>query len=204
MAKKEIDAKTILQKLSTIFKKDIYIVGSIYAIGGPITEKESSGVTYAILTPECVNAITQQFGKFQIIYFTDVKKAKSSLGQSEELLYVKTNFDKSEAKSILDTVSNISKIIGNISVWDKFNWTDNEVVALIDSGDMMTLFTDNKKIPELYVSKVVFPGLAKNNLDKLSYSVYQSKKIDQIYELVTSLDTEYFQIYTIIRYINVN
>ena len=203
MTTKKLDIATLLQKLSIVFTKDMYIIGSMYVINGPITEKESTGVNYCILTPECVDIIKERFGNINVIYFTDVKKAKASLGQIEEMLYIKTDFNKYNSKEILNKVDNIHNTISHVKSWSKFNWSDNEVAAMIN-GDMITLFTNDKNVPELYVSKVVFPGLGKNNVNNLEYSVYKSKKIDDVYELVTTLITDLFQIYTITRYINVN
>ena len=109
---------------------------------------------------------------------------------------------KDEEIVILNTIENLNNTIKKIESWEKFNWTDDEVVAILDGGNMITLFTDNKDIPELFVSKVVFPGIAKNNISSLYYAVYKSKDLKGVYELVTSLDIDIFQLYTITRFID--
>lgn len=199
--KKEIDIKSILNKLAVVFKKDMYIVNGLYCIGGNITEKETPGISFCILNADIAEKIKEAFGSYRILYIEDVKKEKAVIDEDKGQ-YLKVQFSKDEEKIILRNVDNTNNIIRKIEVWDKFNWTDDEVIAMIDSGEMIKLFTDNSKIPELYVSKVVFPGISKNNIESLFYSVYKNKDIDSIYELVTSLSTDIFQLYTITRFID--
>lgn len=203
MAKKQLTSKDILNKLSSIFKKDIYIVNNIYCIGGNITEKETTGISFCILNTDIAETLKEEFGNYRILYIEDIKKEKASL-ETDKGLYLKVKFSKNEEKVILNTIENLNNIIKRIDTWDKFNWTESEIVAILDSGDMITLFTDNKNIPELFVSKVVFPGIAKNNINSLYYSVYKSKDLKGIYELVTSLDVDIFQLYTITRFIDLD
>lgn len=199
--KKQLTSKDILNKLSGIFKKDIYIVNNLYCIGGNITEKETTGISMCILTTDIAEILKEEFGSYRIIYIEDVKKEKAVL-DTDKGLYLKVKFTKEEEKVILNNVDNLNNTIKKIETWEKFNWTDDEVVAILDSGDMITLFTDSKDIPELFVSKVVFPGIAKNNISSLYYSVYKSKDLKGVYELVTSLDIDIFQLYTITRFID--
>lgn len=199
--KKQLTSKDILNKLAGIFKKDIYVVNNLYCIGGNITEKETTGISMCILTTDIAEILKEEFGSYRIIYIEDVKKEKSVL-DTDKGLYLKVKFTKEEEKVILSNIDNINNTIKKIETWEKFNWTDDDVVAILDSGDMITLFTDSKDIPELFVSKVVFPGIAKNNISSLYYSVYKSKDLKGVYELVTSLDIDVFQLYTITRFID--
>lgn len=199
--KKELTTKDILNKLSGIFKKDMYIVNKIYCIGGNITEKETTGISMCILTADIAEKLSEEFGDYRIIYIEDVKKEKASLETGDKGMYLKLRFTKEEEKTIYNTIDSLNNIIKKIDSWEKFNWTEDEVVAILNEGDMITLFTDNKDIPELMVSKVVFPGIAKNNIDSLYYKVYKSKH-EGLYELVTSLDIDIFQLYTITRFLS--
>jgi hypothetical protein len=202
MAKKEITSKDILNKLATIFKRDIYIVNNIYCIGGNITEKETTGISFCILNSDIAETLKEEFGNYRIIYMEDVKKEKAALDSGDKGLYLKVKFSKDEEKTVLNSIENLNNIVKKIDKWDKFNWTEDELVAILSDGDMITLFTDNKDIPELFVSKVVFPGIAKNNIDSLYYSAYKNKDLKGVYELVTSLDCDMFILYTVTRFID--
>ena len=199
--KKELDSKSILNKLASIFKHDIYIVNNIYCIGGNITEKETTGISLCVLTADVAETLKEEFGNYRIIYIEDIKKEKAVL-DTDKQMYLKIKFTKDEEKMISSTLEGILNITKKITTWEKFNWTEDEVVAMLSDGDMITLFTGNKNIPELLVSKVVFPGIAKNNISSLYYSVYKSKDFKGVYELVTSLDIDIFQLYTITRFID--
>ena len=199
--KKELDSKSILNKLASIFKHDIYIVNNIYCIGGNITEKETTGISLCVLTADIAETLKEEFGNYRIIYIEDIKKEKAVL-DTDKQMYLKIKFTKDEEKMISSTLEGILDITKKITTWEKFNWTEDEVVAMLSDGDMITLFTGNKNIPELLVSKVVFPGIAKNNIDSLYYSVYKNKELEGVYELVTSLDVDIFQLYTITRFID--
>jgi hypothetical protein len=199
--KKQLDSKAVLTKLSSIFKHDVYIVNNIYCIGGNLTEKETTGISLCVLTADIADILKEEFGNYRIIYIEDVKKEKAVL-DTDKQMYLKIKFTKDEEKLISNTIENLNNIIKKIDKWEKFNWTDDEIVAMLSDGDMITLFTGNKDIPELFVSKVVFPGIAKNNIDSLYYSVYKNKDLKGVYELVTSLDIDIFQLYTVTRFID--
>lgn len=199
--KKQLDSKAVLTKLSSIFKHDVYIVNNIYCIGGNLTEKETTGISLCVLTADIADILKEEFGNYRIIYIEDVKKEKAVL-DTDKQMYLKIKFTKDEEKLIFNTIENLNNIIKKIDKWEKFNWTDDEIVAMLSDGDMITLFTGNKDIPELFVSKVVFPGIAKNNIDSLYYSVYKNKDLKGVYELVTSLDIDIFQLYTVTRFID--
>jgi hypothetical protein len=55
----------------------------------------------------------------------------------------------------------------------------------------------------LKVAKSLFPMVTDKNIDTLYYSII-SKKDAQVTEMVTSLSTDYFQVYNLIQYISLD
>jgi hypothetical protein len=65
----------------------------------------------------------------------------------------------------------------------------------------MNLFQDNKKIPEITISKSLFPLVTEKNVSDLYYNITTDKEYN---ELIVSLDFPLFQLYMVYKYIDIN
>ena len=196
----------VLTKLSNVYKSDMYIVNNRYCIGGPNTYKDGpAGKSLCILSDDVVDDIIDHFGQPQIIYFKDIKKAKATFNTEDEYMQIETSFDEKLKRSIPESKDLLMKTFKSIETWDHFNFTEDQVKALFNDGEIVTLFSDNKNVPEIYVTKDIFPLVSDKNINTLFYSVGKQKHNQKqgINYLYLSLGTDYFQLYKEIAYIKV-
>ena len=198
---KEITVPDVLLKLSYIFSKDMYLINSIYCIGGTETEDSTVGKTICRLSPNITDIFVDYFGNSPAIYFDNLKKAKSVYGTEEEYKYIKVQMEDRYKKQLYDRKDNLMKIIDSIKSWDQFTLTEEQITAVIDNGETITLFEDNNEIPDVLVSKTIFPMIKSKDFANLYYSVSKARNLKNMYILVLSYDHEIFQYYNIIYYL---
>lgn len=195
---------TVLMKLATIYKYDMYLINCRYCVNGPITSKDGpAGKTLCILTDDVVDDVIDHFGQPSVIYFKNVKKAKAAFNTEDEYMQIETSFDEKTKKSISESRDLLMKTFKSIDTWNQFNFTEDQIKALFTNGEIVTLFSDNKDIPEVYVTKDIFPLVTDKNINTLYYAVSKQKHKQDINYLYLSLDSDYFQIYKEIAYIKV-
>lgn len=191
----------LLTKLSNVFKKDMYIIQSLHCIGGDSSESENAGKAIVTLDKDMSDSIKDYFGDSAVIYFNDIKKAKAAFDTEEEYLYIKISMEEKDKKAIFEKRDSLLKIVQNISDWKHFNFTDNQLKALFDDSEMILLFSDNPDIPEVYITKSLFPLVTRKDITNLYYSAFKTRNIKNTYTLVTSFDFDYFQVYNIFYYL---
>jgi len=198
--KKEITVPDVLNKLSTIFTKDMYLVQNRYCIGGNETEDETIGKSICILSPDIVDIFIDYFGNTQVIFFENIKKAKSAFGTEDEYKYVKVRMEERNKKQHIDAKDNLMKVIDSIKGWSQFNFTEEELHSIMDEGTTVTLF-NNSDVPPVTVSKSIFPSIKAKDFDSLYYNVSKTRNLKNTYTFVLSYDHEIFQFYNILYYI---
>lgn len=198
---KEITVPDILTKLSNIFTKDMYLIDSRYCIGGNETNDESVSKSICILNPDISDIFIDYFGNSSVIFFENIKKAKTAFGTEDEYQYVKTHIEERNKKQLIDNRDNLMKTISNISGWEQFNFTDTEIESIMTDGSVTTLFKDRNDVPEVTVSKSIFPFIKAKDFDKVYYNVSKAKNLKNMYVLIVSYDHVQFQFYNIIYYL---
>lgn len=194
----------ILVKLSNIYKEDLYIIHSMYCIGGISSEEQSVGKCFCILTKDKSNDIKDYFGDIPIIYFKNIKKAKEALSTEKEYRYVQTYVDDKTRKELIDKKDEFLSVIKNIKEWQQFQFTEEQVKALIKDNERVTLFTNNPKVHNLEITKCVFPMITEKGLSTLTYTIFKTKNVKNTYTLITSMAHDYFMIYNFIHYIKLD
>lgn len=194
----------ILLKLSSVYKEDLYIINSMYCIGGILSGEQAVGKSFCILDKEKSDDIKDYFGNLPVIYIKNVKKAKEYYSTEYEYQYIQTQVEEKVKKELNDKRDEYLNNIKNITEWKQFNFTEDEIKALIDDNERIVLFSNEKSIPSLEVTKCVFPLINKKYLDSLMYTVGKTKNIKNTYTLITCMTHEYFQIYNFIRYIKLD
>ena len=194
----------ILLKLSNVYKEDLYIVNSMYCIGGLLSEDQAIGKSFCILEKDRSDDIKDYFGNLSTIYIKNVKKAKEFYSTEFEYQYVNSNLEEKVKKEMNERKDEYLNAIKAVKDWHQFNFTDEEIKLLLEDNERITIFKNDENIPSLEVTKCVFPMLTNKNLNTLVYSVGKTKNVKNTYTLITSITHEYFQIYNFIRYIDLS
>lgn len=123
-------------------------------------------------------------------------------GKVVENEYFKYINSEEEKSNIFKERDKYLKLTLNIPSWKRFEFTDNQLKAMIDENSRITLFSNDKDIPEIYISKSLFPTVIHKELEKLFYQVIKSNSIENGYDLVVNYNKDDFQIYMIFTYLN--
>lgn len=186
----------LMTKISNVFKSDLYILNNKYCIGGAESEDKNITQIVCILTPDCSELIKETFQESDVIYIKDVKKVKDNI---EEFSSLKI-FD-SEKKDLIKQRDKVLDFALKVDNWKSFEFSDEDIESIFSDGKAYELFTENDKIPSVTVSKSLFPMVKEKVANFLYYQIYIPENEDDLIHLITSFDTEWFQIYNLIQYI---
>lgn len=192
------DFNIVATKISSIFKNDIFIMNYMYCVGGIESESKNESQILLLFDTDVIEILKELFPDNPYIWITDIKGIKTDFNSCVKYL------DKENGLEFeLKRVQRLVDIMNNIKSWNTFDFTQEEKNSLLDERDTLILFKDNDKIPSLKVAKSLFPMVTDKNIDTLYYSII-SKKDAQVTEMVTSLSTDYFQVYNLIQYISLD
>lgn len=186
----------LMTKISNVFKSDLYILNNKYCIGGPESEDENITQIVCLLTPECSEIIKQTFPDSDVVYIKDVKKIKDNFDDFSSLKIFET-----EKKDLLKRRDKILDLALKVDTWNSFEFTEDDIIDIFKEGMTYELFTNNDKIPSVTISKSLFPMVKEKGANSLYYQIYIPESDDDLIHLITSFDTEWFQIYNLIQYI---
>jgi hypothetical protein len=170
----------------------------MYCVGGIESESKNESQILLLFDTDVIEILKELFPDNPYIWITDIKGIKTDFNSCVKYL------DKeNELEFELKRVQRLVDIMNNVKSWNTFDFTQEEKNSLLDERDTLILFKDNDKIPSLKVAKSLFPMVTDKNIDTLYYSII-SKKDAQVTEMVTSLSTDYFQVYNLIQYISLD
>ena len=193
---KAITFRDILVKVTKVLPSDLYLINNEFIISGNKSNESTIGVYLYRLLPDAINACKEHFDGNKIYYIKDGKAAKDSLNEN----YTEVNSDD-EISHIRSKKEEIIKLVNKTKIWNTFNFTENEISSLFNTNSTLELFSDNDDIPTVTVSKTLFPYVTEKNVSKLFYNVINSTEYTN---LLLSLDYEFFQIYMLYRYIDLD
>lgn len=188
------DYSTLMTKIANIFKSDMYIINSTYCIGGKDSEEKNNSYALCLLNKEYSDIIKELFPDEEIIYIKDVKKSK------EDLSLVST--DIKEKEKILKRYKDLLEIVNSITAWENLKLPENAIKTVFKDGLTYELFKD-EDIPSVLIAKSLFPMVSEKNIDTLAYNVIIPNNEFDLVKLVTSLNTEWFQIFNLIQYLQI-
>lgn len=197
MAKKEkeISLNDILTKISSVFKTDMYILDYCHCIGGIESEDKTVGENLLMLSSNTIEVFKKSFPDKSNIFFKDIKKSKQDLGE-----FVKTNINEHELKSALKRRDLLFDFIKKCNSWESFHFTEEQINVLFKECGTLELFGDDKNKSKILISKSIFPMITEKNINDVCYHVLDDKE-DGMGNLILSYDTDYFQIYSLIRFV---
>ena len=134
MANKPIIPELLL-KLSNVYKEDMYIINSMYTIGGITSENQAIGKCYCVLEKDKACEIKDYFGDIPVIYISNIKKAKEFFSTEFEYQYIQTKLEPKQVKEVIEKQVELSLAIERIKTWNQFHFTEEQIIALIkDNG----------------------------------------------------------------------
>ena len=188
--------RDLLVKIKSIFKTDIYLIHNQYIIGGEKSSADNIGYNVCMLSPDIIDVCNKIFDSSKIYYIKNVTNAKDDLDNN----YIEvTNVAESElVKYSLEEILNIKN---KCDTWDTFNFTNEQLNDLFENNVTISLFSNNENIPEVTISKSLFPLVTKKTASDLYYHVIK----DQSYiNLLIAFDFPMFQLVMLYRYIDIS
>ena len=181
-----------LNKVLKIYKKDMYVIDNQYLLPGKYSDEELTGHTLCIINIENISELAKPS---KLYFLSSVKDAKVEFDK-----FCKTEFNSIEEKDIQDKYKSLLSTINSINTWDELIFTDEEKNALFANGETLDLFKYDKKIPSVKISKSVFPLITEKGNTSIYYNV--KKTDEEMYRLVFKYQTEYFQFFNILYYLD--
>lgn len=193
MAKqKKLTIREILVKLSNIFPSDMYVIHCRYIVEGPKSKEQNCGYYSVYLTEESTNMFQEHFSKKDIIYFSDVKKAKDELKD-----YTSIVKEDEKIKEIIEDSNKYIRDLQSIEKWHRFHISDKEINDIFEGMEVEIQFDKNID-QRMMFSKSLLPLITKTTFSNLyfhSRKLEMDKKENDIIQLIMSFDHEYFQFY---------
>lgn len=193
---KETTFRDLLVKIKNIFKTDIYLIHNQYIIGGEKSSAENIGYDVCVLTPELISVCSKIFDCDKIYYIKNVSNAKDDLDNN---LSEVTSIAESElVRYSLEEVINIRD---KCDTWNNFNFSEKQLNDLFENNVTISLFENYENIPEVTISKSLFPLVTKKTASDLYYHVIK----DQSYiNLLIAFDFPLFQLFMLYRYLDIS
>lgn len=189
----KLDLKTIFMKLVNIFPKDMYLVHNWCAIAGNESDAENRGFYFCALEPEVRELLNKTFPNNPVLYIKSVRDAKTDISNIEEILEEKT------LKNIDTVVDSFMNKFNDYTDWCSFNFSDEEITALFDDGQSLTLFENDDTKSSIIISKSIFPLITGKVINEVKY-IYDSYEDDsELNQIIIVYDYELFQL--VMRYL---
>lgn len=196
----KIDFGTILTKIAYVFKKDVYIIDYRYCMGGEESESENVGNYLCELNENTSVILKEIFPNSEIIYFSDIKKAKKDLNA-----YSSTEIGDDIKEKINNRKKTLLKELDNVKKWKDFPFTEELLHKIFKNGETVELFTDDDSIPSITISKTLFPLVTEKKYDSLVYSIsWNEDDTDELCKFITSFDTEILRLYGLFYFISLD
>lgn len=188
--------RDLLVKIKSIFKTDIYLIHNQYIIGGEKSSADNIGYNVCMLSPDMIDVCNKIFDSSKIYYIKNVTNAKDDLDNN----YIEVT-SVAESELVKYSLEEILNIKNKCDTWDTFNFTNEQLNDLFENNVTISLFSNNENIPEVTISKSLFPLVTKKTASDLYYHVIK----DQSYiNLLIAFDFPMFQLVMLYRYIDIS
>lgn len=192
----KLNFRDLLVKVSNVFSTDMYIVNNTYLIAGKKSDENCMGYYLCRLSPDMTNLCNEKLNGEKIYFISNIKNAKDNLSDfSTEI---------NDDKTILEIRKKIDDLLNKINAketWEKFKFSKTDIDNLFVNNLSFDIFKDNDKIPNITISKSVFPLLTEKNVSDLYYKVYLNNEYTTF---VVSLDFPMFQLYMVYKCIDLS
>jgi hypothetical protein len=189
----KLDLKTVFMKLLNVFPKDMYLVHNWCAIAGNESDVENRGFYFCVLEPEVRELLNKTFPNNPVLYIKSVRDAKTNISDIEEIL------DEKILKNITAIVESFMSKFNNYVDWNTFNFTEEEISALFDEGQSLTLFENDDNRSSIIISKSIFPLVTGKVINEVKYIYDNYEDDDQLNQIIIVYDYELFQL--VMRYL---
>ena len=146
MAKITID--TLLTKIGSIFKNDVYIIDNLYCIGGNESEDKNETQIVLQLSLECNTIMKELFPDNDFIYIKNIREVKKNLEENISLKFF--DDEKEDLKNRMNKVMNLVKKVND---WKNFDFTEEEATYVFDEGYSLEIVGEDTGIPSVKIAK---------------------------------------------------
>lgn len=197
MAKKEkeLSLNDVLTKISNVFKTDMYVLDYCHCMGGIESEEKTVGENLLMLSPNTIEIFKESFPDHSNIFFKDIKKSKQDLQE-----FIETKIRENEMNEVSKRRNILLNFIKKCDKWENFHFSEEQINVLYKECGTLELFGDDKDKSTILISKSIFPMITEKNINDVCYHVLDDKN-DGMGNLMLSYDTDYFQIYSLIRFV---
>ena len=197
MADKKSKLEDFFTKISNVFKDDIYIIKNTYCIAGKSSEQKNISKIVCVVSSDIIQLLNEVFPNMDYVYIQKIKESKKDIASN-----FTNKISDMEKKDLDKTVSFVMDKVNKTTSWESFNFSDDDAEKIFKEGELFTLFKDNDEIPSLTMSKSLFPMVTPKTANDILYHAYVPKNNEDLVTLVSSFPTMYFQMYSVIQYIN--
>lgn len=191
----------LLTKIKNIFKKDLYIKDGMYMFGGSLSDESVYGDIYCVIEPKYMMAISDFFGKQDLIYIDDVGLLKKEylhedgddsddpddeppspqIPTSKDIImdwkrHVQFfNKDESTYTDLAIFQNRVSDIISSVTDWKSFSTHPEEMINVIFSDNSYIEFQESPETPYVVLGKRLFPLITAKTFVNVFYGMYELK-----------------------------
>ena len=160
MAKVTMD--TLLTKLSSVFKDDLYIINNLYCLGG--TESENKNETQIVLqlSPQSCSVVKELFPDNNYVYIKNIKEAKKEFDKN-----VSFKIFESEKNDLQSRLNKVLDFVKASDTWENFNFTEEEAEYVFTDGYSLDIFGEDSGIPQVRIARNLFPLVTVKRLNTL-------------------------------------
>lgn len=189
----------LLTKIKNIFKKDLYIKDGMYLFGGSLSDESVYGDIYCAIEPKYMMALSDFFGKQDLIYIDDVGLLKkgylhededdsddsddeslpSQMSGSKDIdmdwkAHVQF-FNKNESvyTDLQNFQNRVSDIIASVTDWKSFATHPEEMINVIFSDNSYVEFQESPDSPYVVLGKRLFPLITAKTFVNVFYGMHE-------------------------------
>lgn len=192
-----ITINDLLTKISNIFKTDMYILDWRYCLGGKVSESKNPGTILCVLEPDVVKVLKNEFPKNKVIFFSDIKKAKTD---QEE--FIKTDFTESEENELFKKQMDLDNDLLRIREWKSLGLTEKQVYDLLKRKTIVGIRASNRY--EFVITNQLLPLVTESTVGTVTYTITKTPPNDSgicMTKLILKYDHPYFVYYNTIYYL---
>jgi len=201
---KGLTLKDVLNKLSYVFPDDAYIKCNRFVVEGEKSEKRNCSYCAVYLPENIVEILDKEYSREDIIFLSDIKKAKASLGTKDKDKYItvynKKEIDEELNKEIESKIDEFINLPLTHDTWQPFDLSGEQIEDILDNKNVKYYLNDDKYI---ILSKSLLPMINKSSFSDLSYyhfyNVMENK--EEINTVVIQFNHEVFQIFMTFKYL---
>ena len=184
----------VFTKLSYVFKTDLLNINKKYVIGGSESNLKNVGTMMCELSDDSIEVIKEELPDNDMIYIKNIKDAKTNLEDNLVLDILPTT-----KSGVEENLKSLIKEKNKVKNWGSITLTEDEYDDFFNKNISINICKDETLTP-IVVCKNMFPMLTEKNFENLKYYLKINGEFTD--NLLTKFDTDYFELYNFLYYLN--